>query len=134
VQFAHIRAQIEGRFWLHLGQDWRFFAPENYIHRLTTVLETEPSVFQVAVNVGDADKLTGVSAAEDAVRRSPGAGRYLLADVIASGPAMFETTRLDSTGGLDGTEEDPIAELSRRAAAAGLRTASLDEVLCIAGV
>jgi hypothetical protein len=27
---------------------------------------------------------------------------------------------------------DPIAELARRAAAAGLRTASLDEVLCIA--
>jgi hypothetical protein len=46
---------------------------------------------------------------------------------------MFETTRLDSTGGLDGTEGDPIAELSRRAAAAGLRTASLDEVLCVAG-
>jgi hypothetical protein len=42
---------------------------------------------------------------------------------------MFDTTRLDRAGGLD-----PIAELGQRAAAAGLRTASLDEVLCIAPV
>ena len=133
AQFAHIRGQVDGRFWLHLGQDWRFFAPENYIARLTCVLETEPDVFQLAVNIDDATKLTGVSATEDAVRRSFDAGRYLLADEIACGPAMFETARLDLTGGTDGTEQDPIAELNRRAAAAGLRTATLDEVLCITG-
>jgi len=64
----------------------------------------------------------------------PGTGRYLLTDVIASGPAMFETTRLDHVGGVRGTDPDPIAELRRRAAAAGLKTASLDEVLCITAV
>jgi hypothetical protein len=80
----------------------------------------------------DADTLTGACAAEDAVRRAAEAGRYVLADVVANGPAMFETARLDRTGGIDGTDPDPIAGLGRRAAAAGLRTASLDEVLCIA--
>lgn len=134
VQLAQIRCEIEGRFWLHLGEGWRFFAPERFITRLTAVLETEPEVFQVGINVCDAVELTGISAAEDVVRRADHAGRYVVADVVASGPAMFDTARLDQAGGIAGTEGDPIAELGRRTAAAGLRTASLDEVLCIAGV
>ena len=134
AQLAQIRAQIHGRFWLHLGQGWRFFAPENFITRLTAVLEAEPQVFQVGINFADAVKLTGASAAEQAVRRAPDAGRYVLTDVVASGPAMFDTARLDRAGGVEGTDPDPIAELGRRAAAAGLRTASLDEVLCIAAI
>jgi glycosyltransferase involved in cell wall biosynthesis len=114
AQLAQIRAQIHGRFWLHLGQNWRFFAPENLVTRLTAVLEAEPEVFQVGINFADAVKLTGASAEESTVRRTPDAGRYVLTDVIASGPAMFDTARLDQ--------------------ADGLRTATLDEVLCIAAV
>jgi hypothetical protein len=94
------------------------------------VLDAEPHVFQVAINFADAIKLTGANAAEQAVRRTPDAGRYVLTDVIASGPAMFDTARLDRTGGLDDTDPDPLAALGRRAATAGLHTASLDEVLC----
>ncbi len=111
AQLAQLRGQIGGRFWLHLGQGWRFFAPENFIARLTAVLETETRVFQVGINLGDAVTLTGTSAAEQLVRRTPDAGRYLITDVVASGPAMFDTERLDQPG---------------------LQTASLDEVLCIA--
>jgi hypothetical protein len=134
AQLAQIRAQIDGRFWLHLGEGWRFFAPESFITRLTAVLEAEPLVFQVGINFADAVKMTGASAAEQAVRRAPDAGRYVLADAVASGPAMFDTARLDRAGGVHGTDTDAIAELGRRAAAAGLRTASLDEVLCITAV
>ena len=134
AQFANIRGEIGGRFWLHLGQSWRFFAPERFIGRLTSVLEAEPEVFQVGINFGDAANLTGVCAAEDAVRRAGDGGCYVVTDGVASGPAMFETGRLDRAYGIDGTDRDSIAELRRRAAAVGLRTASLDEVLCIAGV
>jgi hypothetical protein len=134
VQLAQLRAQIQGRFWLHLGQGWRFFAPENFITRLTAVLEAEPQVFQVGINFTDAVKLTGACAAEQAVRRAPGAGRYLITDVVASGPAMFDTARLDRAGGVEGTDPDPIAALGRRSAAAALQTASLDEVLCITAI
>ena len=98
------------------------------------MLEAEAQVFQVGINFADAVKLTGASAAEQAVRRAPDAGRYVLTDAVASGPAMFDTARLDRAGGMQGIDPDPIAELGRRAAAAGLRTASLDEVLCIATV
>jgi tetratricopeptide (TPR) repeat protein len=134
TQLAQLRAQIQERFWLHLGQGWRFFAPEKFITRLTAVLESEPQVFQVGINFADAVKLTGVCAAEAAVRREPDAGRYVVTDVVASGPAMFDTARLDRAGRIQSSDPDPIAELGRRAVAVGLQTASLDEVLCIATV
>jgi hypothetical protein len=133
AELATIRSEIEGQYWLHICQDWRFFAPDSLIGRLTAVLEAEPEVFQVGINVDDATKLTGTCAAESTVRRADGAGRYLLGDVVATGPAMFETARLDRAGGIVGTDRDPVSELGRRATAAGLQTATLDEVLCIAG-
>ena len=127
AQPGQLRAQINARYWLHLGRGWRFFAPENLITRLIAVLEAEPELFQVAINYTDADRLTGASAPEHAVRRAPDTGRYVPTEVVAHGPAMFDTARLDRAGGVD-----PIAKLGRRAAAAaGLRTATLDEVLCI---
>jgi glycosyltransferase involved in cell wall biosynthesis len=134
AQPGHIRPQIDARFWLHLGHGWQFFAPDNLITRLTAVLEAEQQVFQVGINFTDAVQLTGASAAVDAVRRTPDAGRYVLTDTPASGPAMFGTARLDRAGGIQGADSHPVTELGRRAAAAGLGTASLDEVLCIAAV
>jgi glycosyltransferase involved in cell wall biosynthesis len=134
AQPGHIRPQIDARFWLHLGHGWQFFAPDNLITRLTAVLEAEQQVFQVGINFTDAVQLTGASAAVDAVRRTPDAGRYVLTDTPASGPAMFDTARLDRAGGIQGADSHPVTELGRRAAAAGLGTASLDEVLCIAAV
>jgi hypothetical protein len=129
AQLAAIRAQIKGRFWLHLGQGWRFFAPENYITRLTAVLDAEPQVFQAGINLADAVQLTGASAPEHAVRGAGDTGRYVLTDVVASGPAC--SIPHYRAGGFAISDPDPIGELARRAAAAGLRTASLDEVLCI---
>ena len=106
----HIRAHIGSRFWLHLDAGWRFFAPENLITRLCAVLEAEPDVVQVGINLADATALTGHSAPEDIVRRTPDAGRYVLTHSPYHGPAMVDTTRPDP----------------------GAPFASLDEVLCIA--
>jgi hypothetical protein len=128
ARLAQLRAGIDGRFWLHLGEGWRFFAPEKYIARLAAVLDAEPQVFQVGINFTDAAKLTGASAAEPAIRRAPNAGRYLLTETIARGPAMFDTARLDRAIGGQTSNPDP-----GRPPAARLRTASLDEVLCISG-
>jgi hypothetical protein len=127
----HLRDHIHGRYWLHLGQGWRFFAPENLIARLIAVLDAETQVFRVGINLDDAVALTGISAPEQRVRRTPDAGRYVLSDVVVRGPAMFDTARLDRAGRIDTTDPDPVAEFQQRAAAAGLQTASLDEVLCI---
>jgi hypothetical protein len=68
------------------------------------------------------------------VHRSSDAGRYVLTDVIAEGPAMFDTIRLDQATGPEATDGDPITQLSKRVTDAGLHTAALDEVLCIADV
>ena len=70
AQLAHIHAQLHERFWLHLGQGWKFFTPDNLITRLTAVLQAEPQVFQVGINFTDAVKLTGTCPAELAVRRA----------------------------------------------------------------
>jgi hypothetical protein len=109
---AQLREHISGRYWLDLDRGWRFFAPDNYIARLTAILDTEPEVFQVGINLADATSLTRVSAPEIAVRRTPDGGRYVLTGVMADGPALYDTGRLDQAGGLD------VA-------------ATLDEVLCI---
>jgi hypothetical protein len=131
---THLRHQIHGRYWLHLGQGWQFFAPENLITRLIAVLDAETQVFQVGINLDDAVALTGISAPEQTVRRTTDAGRYVLGETVAEGPAMFDTARLRQAGGADTTNPDPVAELQQSAAAAGLQTASLDEVLCITAV
>lgn len=98
------------------------------------MLDAEPQVFQVGVNFDDAVKLTGTSAAEQAVRRAPDAGRYLLTEVMTTGPAMFDTARLDRARGVQNTDPDPPAQPRQPAAHAKPRTASLDEVLCISGL
>lgn len=128
---SQVRDQIYGRFWLHLGHGGQLYARERLITRLTSVFEAEENVYQVALNFADADTLIGTSATDEVVSRAPGAGRYVLRGQVAHGPAMFDTARLDRVGGTRADAPDPLAELGRRAAAAGLATASLDEVLCI---
>ncbi len=109
---GELREHIRGRYWLDMDQGWRFFAPDNYITRLTAILDAEPEVFQVGINLADATSLTGVSAPETTVRRTPDGGRYVLTGVMADGPAMYDTGRLDQASRLE------VA-------------ATLDEVLCI---
>lgn len=109
---SEIRDAVGGGFWLNLGMGWQFFATDDYLTRLTSVFEAEPDVYQVGLNFGDADKLTGLVPPRDALRRGDGAGHYVLTDVAAIGPAMFDCSRWH------GTEPD-------------LGTASLDEVLCV---
>ena len=133
AQLARVRAQIDARFWLDLGQGWRFFAPEKFITRLTAVLDAEPQVFQVGINFADAVKLTGASAAQQAIRRAPNAGRYLLTEAMANGPAMFDVARLNRAVGVQNCDLDPPGQGWRSSADAGWHTASLDEVLCISG-
>jgi len=100
---------------------------------LTAVLDAEPQVFQVGINCADADKLTGTSAAEQAIRQAPETGRYLLTKAMARGPAMFDVARLNRAVGVQNCDPDPPAQRGRPAADARLRTATLDEVLCISG-
>ena len=118
-RLRQIRQHVAGRFWLHLWDGWRFFAPEALIARLIGVLEAEAQVFQVGVNFQDADKLTGVCAEERVVRRARVAGRYVLTDGVINGPAMFEVQRCDNAMG-SWRPGGPMP------------TATLDEVLCIA--
>ncbi len=112
---------VRTRFWLHIGEDWRFFAPERLLSRMAAICDAEPDVMQVAVNFEDATGLTGRSAGEDAVRRGTHTGRYVITDGVAFGPAMLDTERLGNAGGLDA-----LATMTHT-------YATLDEVLCVRG-
>ena len=122
---------VETRFWLNVDAGWRFFAPERLLSRLAAVLDAEPDVVAVAVNFEDAAGLTGLSAADDVIRRAAGTGRYVLTERMPVGPAMIDTQRLARMGGIDAGAADIQTDLTTRAQAAGLHTASLDEVLCV---
>lgn len=115
---GQIRRLISGRYWLHLRDGWRFFAPEPLVGRLIGVLEAEPGVMVVGVNFEDVAKLSGRCAAESRVRRSRDGGRYVLIDRLIEGPAMFDLQRADRVSG-SWQPGDPVP------------SATLDEVLCV---
>ncbi|MFY2862095.1 hypothetical protein ACOJVU_20780 [Mycobacterium sp. THU-M104] len=115
-----LRAHVDARFWLHLGQGWRFFAPDSLLSRLTAVLRAEADVMQVGINFADAVTLTGACAADDVVRRGADTGRYVLAAAQFSGPATFDTVRLGR-----------VVTSGRGSRESGFGCASLDEVLCL---
>lgn len=112
VNPTQIRGAVGTRFWWHLGMGWQLFGADDYVGRLTAILEAEPGIYQVGVNYTDADKLSGAVAPRHSTRRGDGTGRYTLADCAASGPAMFDCSRWSG-------------------AETGLHTATLDEVLCV---
>jgi len=103
------------------------FAPENLLTRLIVVLDAEAQVFQLGINL-DA---VGLTASTHPNRQAPNDRCWPLRPGRNSGPrpSTFDTARLDRTGGMDCANRDPVAEIGRYAPAAGLQTASLDEVL-----
>lgn len=107
IDIQGVDAAVQSRFWLRLGRGAQFFAPEKLITRLTSALEAEPQLNQVAINYADAAGLTGTTAPDSDVRRTSEAGRYVISSELLCGPALFDTTK----------------------PAAG--AATLDEVLCI---
>jgi hypothetical protein len=113
-QTDRLAEAIGGRFWLHSGQGWRYFAKDPLITRLSSILQAEPAVSRVGINVGDATTLTGTAAPADTTRTNPGTGRYVLTDTMSHGPNMVDVDRLDTGAG--GTR---------------FACATLDEVLCI---
>lgn len=101
------RSLIGGRYWLHLAGGWRFFTEERLISRLIGILEAEPDISRVAINLGDATGLGPECPARAGVRTTSDGNGYVLADGSPLGPAMVDLTRPE--GG----------------------AATLDEVLCV---
>lgn len=115
---GQIRRLVSGRYWLNLREGWRFFAPEPLVGRLIGVLEAESEVMAVGINYEDVTKLSGRCAPESQVRRSGDGSRYVLADWLIEGPAMFDLGRCDRVAG-SWKPGDPVP------------SATLDEVLCV---
>jgi len=109
IDRTKIHTAIGGRFWLHLDQGWQFFAPGPLISRLTAILDTEPNLYQVGINLNDATKADRQSAPQDIVRSHPNTGRYTLTSTPATGPAMYDTTRINQPDHTTATLAEIIA-------------------------
>lgn len=128
---AAVRRRVGGRFWLHIGDGWEFFAPERLIARLTAVLEAEPGAVQAGINLDDATALTGRCASAGEVRRSADGGRYVIVTAPSAGPSLFELARLDRVDGAGVGSDGSAGAVARRMVEAGMCAATLDEVLCV---
>lgn len=95
AQLQYIQDRLHGRYWLHLGEGWRFFSPEALIGRLQAVLAAEPHVVQVGVNVNDAASPAGACAVASTVLSAGDGTRYVLVGAAVTGPAMFDVERLN---------------------------------------
>ena len=113
-QIDQLGEAIGGRYWLHSGQGWQYFARDPLITRLTSVLHAEPAVARVGINYGDATTLTGIAAPAEATRTATGTGRYVPTDTMSHGPNMVDVNRFRTRPG-----------------ATSFGSATLDEVLCI---
>lgn len=91
---AHVRQVVTSRFWLHVPSGWQFFAPSDYLTRLTGILGAAADVDQVGINLGDATEPGGSYARSEQIHRSAGTGNFVAAETPSHGPAMFDTTRL----------------------------------------
>lgn len=105
---AKIGKSVGGRFWLHLDQGWQLFSAEPLIGRLTAILDAEPGVYQVGLNFTDATEPAGLSAPQGIVRSHPGTGRYTFTTAPATGPAMYDTTRINQPNRTTATLADII--------------------------
>jgi hypothetical protein len=96
-QTNRIHEAIGGRYWLHSGQGWQYFATDPLITRLSSIMEAEPDVYRVGINYRDATTLTGVAAPAETTRTNTGTGRYVLTDTQsnsgAHGPNMIDIDR-----------------------------------------
>jgi len=112
-----LRLELSGPYWLRIPAGWQFFAPERYVGRALEIFAAEPEIGQVGVNVNDADALAGRTLQPGAVRRTAAGSRYVLLSRPSQvrGPAVLRSEAFDLATG----------------AAAGLPTASFDEVLCV---
>jgi len=45
-----LRAEVSSPYWMHLEDDWEFFAPDAYVSRAIAILEDDPSIGQVLFN------------------------------------------------------------------------------------
>ncbi len=110
-----LRGLIGGRLWLHLSAGWHFVAPARYLERLSAVLDAEPDVAAVGLNLCDASSFASAPAVKNLVRDSNRWGGHVRTASDITGPLMIDTARADQT----------------RKAEARLTTATLDEVFCI---
>lgn len=150
---------LDGRYWLHLEDDWHFFAPGPYISWAEAVLADEPNVAQVLFNVNYGETLEGQQIAGGEVHRAtnscpryrlheyhphgseelqkmmaalaPGKGTNAWWPHFSLRPSMLDVTTIRDLGRFDESADHFELEFAERYAAAGLKSAFFDTICCL---
>lgn len=154
-----LRAQVETPLWLHLEDDWQFFAPGDWITRAAAVLDDSAEIAQVLFNrnygeTPECRRIAGGIVQRTARERfryrlhqhaTPGSAAYraILATLPADRPTVAYWPHFSLRPSLMRTEAvralgpfDPAAahferEFAERYTAAGLRSAFLDAIVAV---
>lgn len=108
-------SDITGRFVLHLEQGWRFFSTEPIISRLTAIFDADPDVSRAIINWGNSFSLCRDTAAVSTIQHTSSGTNYVIPTYEFEGPI------------------GPVMTDNTRPAYPAGTTATLDQVLCVAG-
>lgn len=154
-----LREQVATPYWLHLEDDWHFFARARYVERALAVLDDDATIGQVLLNRNYGETLADRTCpGGDARRTGHGDVGYLMHqhhrvgtpeyDAVFAGlpagtrthtwwphfslrPSLMRTAAIRAVGPFDRDHEHFELDFARRYTAAGNRTASLDRIHCL---
>ncbi len=85
-----LTAMVDTPYWLHLEDDWSFFAPEQYVSKARAVLDHDRRLGQVLFNRNYGETLADRSILGGTVAHTPDGVRYRVHDHIAAGAAVHD--------------------------------------------
>ena len=87
-----ILEQIKTSYWLHLEDDWLFFAPEPYIAQAMAILDDDPAIGQVLFNRNYAERLGCQNIVGGSVKFTPRERlRYRVHEYYEPGTSAYDT-------------------------------------------
>ena len=146
---------VDSPWWLHLEDDWHFFAPDSYVTKAQAVLDDDPRLGQVLLNNNYGETLACRDIVGGTVRNDPGGVRYRAHDYVPAGtdawtelleslvpgvqtnawwphfslrPSMLRTSAIRSVGRFDPAAAHFELEFALRYTARGLVSAFFDSV------
>lgn len=149
---------VESPFWLHLEDDWEFFARGRQLERARAILADDPAIAQVAFNRSYGETLANRALVGGSVRHTADGRRYRLHEHVDRAgsewqeylsslpagaltnaywphftlrPSLMRAKPLQELGEFRGDAGHFELEFADRFAAAGHRTAFFDEVNCL---
>jgi len=149
---------VDSPWWLHLEDDWHFFAPDAYVTKAQAVLDDDPRLGQVLLNTNYGETLACRGLVGGTVRHDAGGVRYRVHDYVPAGteawtellgslapgvqtnawwphfslrPSMLRTSAIRSVGRFDPAAAHFELDFALRYTERGFVSAFFDSICCL---